>query len=247
MIIKKAALSLFVIGASGAYVWSQSVTSSGSDLSSALSAPEQARPIAAVAVTVEPPLIVREPANGGDIAAAAAPSSAVKVQSLAVVPDAAAPDSAANSGSDGAVADASANGSAPSPAPALPSPATMPVPRRRPVVDLTARTVKVSAKVAAKSGHRLHDGTFDGPAVDAFYGLVQIEAVVQNGTLLSVKVLQYPSDRRTSVAINRQALPSLKLEAVAAQSADIDIVSGATLTSEAFIESLGAALRQAMA
>jgi uncharacterized protein with FMN-binding domain len=243
MIIKKAALSLFVIGASGAYVWSQSVTSSGSDLSTASLAAEPARPTAAVAVTVEPPLIVREPANGGDIAAAAAPSSAVKVQSLAVVADAASPDSAANGGSDGTLA--SADGPAPSPAP--PSPATMPVPRLRPVVDLTARTVKVSAKVAAKSGHRLHDGTFDGPAVDAFYGLVQIEAVVQNGTLLSVKVLQYPSDRRTSVAINRQALPSLKLEAVAAQSADIDIVSGATLTSEAFIESLGAALRQAMA
>jgi uncharacterized protein with FMN-binding domain len=58
-------------------------------------------------------------------------------------------------------------------------------------------------------------------------------------------VLQYPSDRRTSIAINRRALPVLRSEAIAAQSANVDIVSGATLTSEAFIESLGAALREA--
>ena len=100
---------------------------------------------------------------------------------------------------------------------------------------------------AAKPHHGLTDGTFDGPAVDAFYGLVQIEANVQNGKLASIKVLQFPSDRRTSIMINRQALPILRLEAIAAQSASVDIVSGATLTSEAFIESLGAALRQASA
>jgi uncharacterized protein with FMN-binding domain len=68
---------------------------------------------------------------------------------------------------------------------------------------------------------------------------------VQGGWLAGIKVLQYPSDRRTSVAINHQALPMLRSEVVAAQSAKVDIISGATLTSEAFIKSLGGALRQA--
>ena len=54
-----------------------------------------------------------------------------------------------------------------------------------------------------------------------------------------------PSDRRTSVMINRQALPMLRDEVVQAQSANVDVISGATLTSEAFIRSIGGALQQA--
>jgi uncharacterized protein with FMN-binding domain len=89
------------------------------------------------------------------------------------------------------------------------------------------------------------DGAFTGPAVNAYYGIVQIQAVVQGGRVARLKVLQYPSDRQTSIAINRQALPILRDEVIAAQSAQVDIVSGATLTSQAFIRSLDGALRQA--
>ncbi|MEK1852571.1 MAG: FMN-binding protein [Phyllobacterium sp.] len=89
------------------------------------------------------------------------------------------------------------------------------------------------------------DGVYTGPAADAYYGLVQLQAVIENGRLSAIKILQYPSDRRTSVYINRQALPLLRDEAVSAQSAKVDIVSGATLTSRAFIRSLGGALKQA--
>ena len=99
---------------------------------------------------------------------------------------------------------------------------------------------------AATSGSGYVDGTYTGPVVDAYYGQVQIRAVVQNGRLAGTTVLQYPADRRTSVAINSQALPMLRTEVVAAQSANVDIISGATLTSEAFIQSLGGALKQAM-
>ena len=83
--------------------------------------------------------------------------------------------------------------------------------------------------------------------VDAYYGLMQIEAVVQNGRLATIHVLRYPNDRRTSVFINRQALPMLRDEVISAQSARVDIVSGATLSSHAFIQSLGAALDKARA
>jgi uncharacterized protein with FMN-binding domain len=97
--------------------------------------------------------------------------------------------------------------------------------------------------VAAKGSYV--DGAYTGPAVDAYYGLVQIKAIVQGGRLVGIKVLQYPSDRRTSLMINRQALPMLRDEVVSAQSADVDVISGATLTSEAFIRSINSALRQA--
>ena len=86
------------------------------------------------------------------------------------------------------------------------------------------------------------NGTYTGPEVDAFYGLVKVQAVVQNGKLANVQFLEYPNDRRTSVRINSVAVPYLQSEAVQAQGTNVDFISGATLTSEAFVESLQAAL-----
>lgn len=100
-------------------------------------------------------------------------------------------------------------------------------------------------KVASSAGPGYADGEFTGPAVNAYYGVVQIQAVVQSGRLARLRVLQYPSDRQTSIAINRQALPILRDEAIAAQTASVDTVSGATLTSQAFIRSLAGALNLA--
>jgi uncharacterized protein with FMN-binding domain len=74
---------------------------------------------------------------------------------------------------------------------------------------------------------------------------MQVQATIQGGQLASVKVLQYPADRRTSRAINSQALPLLQQEAISAQNASIDTVSGATLSSQAYIKSLSGALKQA--
>jgi uncharacterized protein with FMN-binding domain len=89
------------------------------------------------------------------------------------------------------------------------------------------------------------DGTYTGPMVDAYWGPVQVQAVVQNGQIISLKMLAYPSDRRESFIISQQALPLLRNEVVRAQTARVDIISGATLTSEAFIRSLDAALGKA--
>lgn len=89
------------------------------------------------------------------------------------------------------------------------------------------------------------DGTYTGPQVDAFYGLVQVRAVIQSGKLANVQFLDYPHDRRTSQQINNIAMPYLQDEAMQAQNAQVDIISGATLTSEAFIESLASALQSA--
>jgi len=89
------------------------------------------------------------------------------------------------------------------------------------------------------------DGTYQGPQVDVFYGIVEVQVNVKNGQIANVNFLQYPSDRRTSRQINSIAMPYLQQEALQAQSARVNIISGATLTSEGFMMSLDAALKSA--
>lgn len=99
----------------------------------------------------------------------------------------------------------------------------------------------------ALAAGQYRDGEYTGPVVDAYYGDVQIKAIIQGGKIADVQFLQYPNDRRTSIRINNIAMPYLKTEAIQVQSANVDIISGATLTSEAFAESLQAALDNAKA
>jgi uncharacterized protein with FMN-binding domain len=84
--------------------------------------------------------------------------------------------------------------------------------------------------------------TANGPVVDTRYGPVQVEVILRGSKLTDVKTLQYPSDRRRSQEINAQALPILHDQAIAAQSAQIDGVSGATYTTTGYEQSLQAAL-----
>ena len=130
----------------------------------------------------------------------------------------------------------------PRPRPAYQAPVASPA--YQPSPPVAAATLTRVAMRVPQNG-RYQDGTYTGPAVDAFYGLIQIQAIVQGGRLVDINVLQYPSDRRLSVRINRYALPRLRDEVVSAQNANVDIISGATLTSEAFIRSIRTALRGA--
>lgn len=91
------------------------------------------------------------------------------------------------------------------------------------------------------------DGSYTGSVADATWGNVQVKAVVQNGKITSATFLQYPNDRSRSISINNYADPILSNEAIQAQSAQVDIVTGATDTSNAFIQSLTDALTQAKA
>ena len=92
---------------------------------------------------------------------------------------------------------------------------------------------------------RYKDGTYTGDTVDAYYGFVQVQATVQNGALIKVAFLSYTKDREHSLELSNYATPILVQEAIKAQSARVDIVSGATQTSEAFIQSLASALVKA--
>lgn len=84
-----------------------------------------------------------------------------------------------------------------------------------------------------------------GPAVSTQWGPVQVEITVANGTITDVAVLQYPNGNGRDAEINAYALPILVKETLSAQSADIDMVSGATVTSVGYQSSLQAALDQA--
>jgi uncharacterized protein with FMN-binding domain len=106
-------------------------------------------------------------------------------------------------------------------------------------------TIPPTVPPASVSTSLYKDGTYMGGVADAFYGQVQVQAVIQGGQIKDIQVLNFPQDRRTSQRINSVALPYLRSEVIQAQSANIDLISGATLTSQAYIESLQSALNSA--
>ena len=89
------------------------------------------------------------------------------------------------------------------------------------------------------------NGTYVGLPADAVYGNIQVQVTITYGLINKINFLQYPNDQETSIAINEQADPILTQEAIQAQSAQVDIISSATLSSKAFIQSLQNALAQA--
>lgn len=114
-----------------------------------------------------------------------------------------------------------------------PVPQTTPTPSPAPVITPPSNNGKYK------------DGEYTGNVEDAFYGNVQVKVIVSGGQITNVQFLDYPHDRNTSIRINTQAMPVLIQETMRAQSASVDVVSGATATSEAFIQSLTSALSQA--
>jgi uncharacterized protein with FMN-binding domain len=110
-----------------------------------------------------------------------------------------------------------------------------------------AATSTSSSSATAAPGSRYKDGSYVGSVADAQWGYIQVKAIIKGGKITDVQFLQYPSDRSRSVLINSYADPQLTSEAIQAQSAQVDVVSGATDSSEAFIQSLSDALSKAQA
>ena len=86
------------------------------------------------------------------------------------------------------------------------------------------------------------DGTYTGDAVETRWGTVQVEITVESGKITSADAVQFPSENPKDQQINAYAVPALNAEVVQAQSASIDAVSGATVTSGGYIESLQSAI-----
>lgn len=87
--------------------------------------------------------------------------------------------------------------------------------------------------------------TVAGDVVGTQWGPVQLQLSVSDGTITEVTVLQQPDGNPRDEEINRVALPVLIQETTQAQSADIDMVSGATVTSAGYISSLQSAIDKA--
>lgn len=87
--------------------------------------------------------------------------------------------------------------------------------------------------------------TFTGDTSQTQWGPVQVEITVAGGKITDVQVPQYPNGNHRDQEINDYALPVLVDETLSAQSADIDMVSGATVTSQGYLTSLQSALDQA--
>ena len=86
--------------------------------------------------------------------------------------------------------------------------------------------------------------TVTGPAVSYFYGTAQVKVTIQNGHITDVTALQLPNEGRSG-RISQIVEPMLRSEVLSAQSAQINLISGATYTSDAYAQSLQAALDQA--
>ncbi|PPK71085.1 FMN-binding protein [Actinokineospora auranticolor] len=108
----------------------------------------------------------------------------------------------------------------------------------------TSAALPASSEVVAvgtSSGGR----TVTGPVAQTRWGAVQVAITLADNKVTAVTVLQSPDANRKDQQINARALPILTEEALDAQSADIDMVSGATVTSEGYRESLQGALDEA--
>jgi uncharacterized protein with FMN-binding domain len=104
---------------------------------------------------------------------------------------------------------------------------------------------RTPAATASPSATGLKDGSFTGQDFPNFYGDVQVQVIISGGRISDVKALQYPTDRPQSAYISSVAIPYLHDEVLKAQSAQIDIISGATFTSQSYAQSLQSALARA--
>jgi uncharacterized protein with FMN-binding domain len=119
------------------------------------------------------------------------------------------------------------------PAPRAPLPTVAPN-----VTAAPTQTPKANTAKAPAGGNR----TVVGPTIQTRFGPVQVEVVLKGTTIVDVKALQLPNDRSRSVRISQAVEPILRQEALQAQSANIDLVSGGSWTSDGYAQSLQGAL-----
>lgn len=109
----------------------------------------------------------------------------------------------------------------------------------------TATTSGATTGQATSSTAASGDGTYTGNDVNTRFGSVQVEIAVSGGQITEVTALQLTDHDRRSVQISDYAAPILRSEVLKAQSANVGNVSGATYTSDAYLQSLQSAIDQA--
>jgi uncharacterized protein with FMN-binding domain len=106
-------------------------------------------------------------------------------------------------------------------------------------------TPGVAGSGAAAGNRATYSGQLTGQAVQTPFGTVQVQVTLQSGKITDVQTLQMPNGGGHTAQVTAYAAPQLRNEALQAQSAQIDTISGATYTSDGYIQSLQSALDQA--
>ena len=106
-------------------------------------------------------------------------------------------------------------------------------------------STRVTPTPSHATAHPAGPVTVTGSVVDTVYGPVQVRVTIAGGRVTDVQTLQTPSDATRSVRLAQYAVPILRQEVLAAQSAQIDTVSGATYTSQGYAQSVQSALDHA--
>ena len=109
----------------------------------------------------------------------------------------------------------------------------------------TASGTSGSGSSGSSSSSSSSKKTITGDTVQTRWGPVQVEITVSGETITAVDVPVYPNNNPKDQEINSYALPALVQETLDAQSAGIDMVSGATVTSDGYLQSLQSALDEA--
>jgi uncharacterized protein with FMN-binding domain len=109
----------------------------------------------------------------------------------------------------------------------------------------SAAPSSVAPSSAAASSAAGASGTVTGSVAQTRWGPVQVQLTVANGKITNVSVIEYPNNNGRDQEINARALPILIQETLKAQGDSIDMVSGATVTSDGYLESLQSALDKA--
>ena len=129
--------------------------------------------------------------------------------------------------------------------PAASSPATSSPTASSPTAPAATGTPGAASGSTSPATSASSPQTVTGSAASTRYGPVQVQITVTNGQVTAVKAVQYPTGSSRDQEINSFAIPQLNQEAVAAKSAKIDMISGATYTSDGYITSLQSALSKA--
>jgi uncharacterized protein with FMN-binding domain len=115
----------------------------------------------------------------------------------------------------------------------------------------TTKTAGTSSSGTTSSGSTSGSSTSSGSttvagsAVDVGYGTVQVQVTLTSGRIVDITALSLPQNDMRSSMISQRAFPELVSQALQAQSSQVAGVSGASYTSQGFVESLRAALTQA--
>jgi uncharacterized protein with FMN-binding domain len=139
-----------------------------------------------------------------------------------------------------------ANGDTPSTTDSGANPSTGSGSTPSPAASSADSSPSASASASPSSGSSSGTSrTYTGDAVMTQWGTVQVRITVQNGKITKSEAVQYPTENPRDQEINAYAVPALNQAVVQKQSGGIDAISGATVTSDGYIQSVQSAVDQA--